>query len=309
MTTTQINYINIFLMIVSAAIAFALPFELFLFSYAVLGPLHYLTEISWLHDRKYFSTGKFDYLWLCLPAIPATAAFIYNIKFSFDWITLLIWVAFGSAFGMALFKRTMHKVILTATLVLCGLLLSNFRPYAILVTIFLPTIIHVFVFTGAFILYGALKSKSNSGYASFIVFLLCGFIFFIYPVSADGYIINEYIERSIKPFMNVNKKLSAVLGVNQDWNGTVIVMRFIAYAYTYHYLNWFSKTNVIRWHQISYSRMAAILIAWTISLVIYAIDYRLGYITLFFLSLLHVLLEFPLNHQSFVGIWGMLKKR
>jgi hypothetical protein len=29
-----------------AAVAFAIPFEPFLFSYAFLGPLHYLTEIS-----------------------------------------------------------------------------------------------------------------------------------------------------------------------------------------------------------------------------------------------------------------------
>jgi hypothetical protein len=33
---------------------FAVPFELLLFSYAVLGPLYYLAEISWLHKKKYF---------------------------------------------------------------------------------------------------------------------------------------------------------------------------------------------------------------------------------------------------------------
>ena len=51
MTTSQVNYLNIGLMIVSAIAAFILPFELFLFAYAVLGPLHYLTESSWLQDR------------------------------------------------------------------------------------------------------------------------------------------------------------------------------------------------------------------------------------------------------------------
>src|ERR1043165_8502495 len=57
-------------MIFSCVAAFVLPFELFLFSYAVLGPLHYLTEISWLHDRKYFGSppgGKrFHRNWLIL---------------------------------------------------------------------------------------------------------------------------------------------------------------------------------------------------------------------------------------------------
>lgn len=49
-----INYANIGLMLLSCAAAYVVPFELFLFSYAVLGPLHYLTEISWLNDRGYF---------------------------------------------------------------------------------------------------------------------------------------------------------------------------------------------------------------------------------------------------------------
>ena len=54
-TTRGINLANIILMLVSCAIAFVLPFELFLFSYAVLGPLHYLTEISWLHKSNYYT--------------------------------------------------------------------------------------------------------------------------------------------------------------------------------------------------------------------------------------------------------------
>src|SRR5438128_829474 len=57
-TTDQVNYLNLGLMIVSCVLAYITPFELFLFAYAVLGPLHYLTEISWLHDRKYFVEAK-----------------------------------------------------------------------------------------------------------------------------------------------------------------------------------------------------------------------------------------------------------
>ena len=42
----RLNYLNIGLMAASCAVAWFLPFELFLLAYAVLGPLHYLTEIS-----------------------------------------------------------------------------------------------------------------------------------------------------------------------------------------------------------------------------------------------------------------------
>src|SRR3954466_15497282 len=55
---TKINLVNIGLMILSTIAAFIMPFEVFLFVYAFLGPLHYLTEISWLHDRNYFMRGK-----------------------------------------------------------------------------------------------------------------------------------------------------------------------------------------------------------------------------------------------------------
>lgn len=53
-TADAVNYANIGLMVLSCLAAYVFPFQLFLFSYAVLGPLHYLTEISWLHDRDYF---------------------------------------------------------------------------------------------------------------------------------------------------------------------------------------------------------------------------------------------------------------
>src|SRR2546427_4816034 len=56
--TDKINYLNIGLMLLSLGVAFFIPFELFLFSYAILGPLHYLTEISWLHERKYFTESE-----------------------------------------------------------------------------------------------------------------------------------------------------------------------------------------------------------------------------------------------------------
>src|SRR5438045_4469719 len=74
MSTNQVNYLNIGLMILSCVIAFIIPFELFLFSYAILGPLHYLTEISWLHKRQCFSPGKKDFLILGIFALLITLA-------------------------------------------------------------------------------------------------------------------------------------------------------------------------------------------------------------------------------------------
>jgi hypothetical protein len=85
-------------------------------------------------------------------------------------------------------------------------------------------------------------------------------------------------------------------------------MRFIAFAYTYHYLNWFSKTKVIGWHDIPKSRAILILVLWIVSVALYLIDYSLGFKWLFLLSFMHVMVEFPLNYISFVGIFKEIFK-
>ena len=81
-----------------------------------------------------------------------------------------------------------------------------------------------------------------------------------------------------------------------------MVSRLIAFAYTYHYLNWFSKTQVIQWHKVPKLRFIAVIVLWVASVGLYVYDYAVGFKWLFLLSFAHVLLEFPLNHQSFIGI-------
>jgi hypothetical protein len=78
--------------------------------------------------------------------------------------------------------------------------------------------------------------------------------------------------------------------------------RFLAFAYTYHYLNWFSKTGIIRWHEVSGARLTAISGIYIASLALYAYDYRVGLTALFALSLIHVLLEFPLDVRTIAAL-------
>ena len=83
----------------------------------------------------------------------------------------------------------------------------------------------------------------------------------------------------------------------------------IAFAYTYHYLNWFSKTTVIGWYK-KINKKKAILIAliWLLSMSIYYYDYKIGLTLLLFLSLLHVFMEFPLNFISIREIGNSLRQ-
>ena len=79
-------------------------------------------------------------------------------------------------------------------------------------------------------------------------------------------------------------------------------MRFIAFAYTYHYLNWFSKTAIIKWHKAPVRRLSLIGVLWAACIVLYIYNYSGAVKVLFFLSYLHVFLEFPLNHMSIIGV-------
>jgi hypothetical protein len=317
----KLNYLNIGLMGVSCLVAFYLPFELFLFAYAILGPAHYLTEISWLHERNYFTKGKRDYLLLgVLSVLIFVCGYVLkDVKYFQDrerWITLsnsFVFIAFFSALILVLLKDRFARIVGVALVCVVALVAKNFY---LIFSIFLPTLIHVYVFTGMFILYGALKSRSRSGYLSFAVFLLCPLLFVFIDVSP--FMISPYAHKTYLYFRVINEKLYDLF---KPTNGQVVdframlfdsslgikIMRFIAFAYTYHYLNWFSKTTVIQWHKISRLRMSIIAGIWVVSIALYIYDYKLGFDWLFLISVLHVFLEFPLNHTSFIGIFKEVK--
>lgn len=344
MTTAQVNYVNIGLMIFSAIVAFIIPFELFLFSYAVLGPLHYLTEIGWLHKRNYFSPKKMDYLPLVaitlLIAIPAIATYIIThtavvngsgqivLKSGqYDFImflsnenpaTALIFIAFAVSLIFVLIKDNTRRLIAVIVAVIIGILIRMNAFTEVVFAMFLPTLIHVFLFTGAFILVGALKSKSTSGYLSILVFLGCAFSFFLIAPDGGGYAISEYAKNSYDvSFFTLNDQIfrsflhidSPSADMIYGSSTGILITRFIAYAYTYHYLNWFSKTSVIKWHDVPKPWLVMIFILWVASVALYYTNYETGLMCLYFLSFLHVVLEFPLNFQSFKQIGEQIRSR
>ena len=454
----RINYLNIGLMGITAILAYFMPFETFLFAYAFLGPLHYLTEISWLHDRQYFSKGKYDFIvLLVIGVLLSLAAFakdfgyeieLYNQFVELNLFDKLLVFALFSAILFALVKNVLIKVVscLLLFVFVSGWLdpensVENQNSTTIFaLTSLVPTLIHVYLFTGLFMLYGTLKSRSKSGLWQMLGFIIIpSALVFLIPVDkeksapsdygkkayyAEGngfhntnlsilshfrlipevtnhdyvnYILKDpnYIPDSLKyrfvldrlfvgktfevqgkdsivsyrplgpkyediewginnpvakpsklfldsifPIEKANliKQQSAPLLENKDelfliqnpespyyqqpltiaqlipsshpaifdWiyysQIGIMLMRFIAFAYLYHYLNWFSKTEIIQWHKVPKVRFIAVIILWLAACGFYLYDYGLGLNVLFFLSFTHVLLEFPLNIVSIVGI-------
>ena len=260
----QINYLNIGLMFMSAILAFFMPFETFLFAYAFLGPLHYLTEISWLHDRQYFAKGKYDFTFLLIIGVVLSVAAFANdfeflnfnlypplvdakidfvkwyysmsladisimlalfsavlfvlfkdiklklgailvmyiiVYFSFnldmDLLGIFILMAIVSAF-LYVFVKNLYLKIVCIALLYAGIYYSyspdwfgldtdflsqeeileaesdknKFKNSSVVfaLTSLVPTLIHVYLFTGLFMLFGALKSRSKTGLISIVFF-------------------------------------------------------------------------------------------------------------------------------------------
>ena len=314
MNTRQLNLLNIGLMLFSTLVAFVLPFELFLFSYAVLGPLHYLTEISWLHKRNYFVKGKYDFIWLVVLGLFGTFGYFGMQGFN-KWSEIAPYVALLSALGFYLIKDGYLRILAVFIVIISAGFFNDSRFYIVFFLVFLPTIIHVFLFTGSFILHGAIKSKSTTGKWSLVVFIACAASFFLIVPDFSHYAVSDYIKKSYQDFSALNFyiinyfQLDQLAKFDQQAASTIfnsntgfMVMRFIAFSYTYHYLNWFSKTSIIKWHQVEKKYLILTLIIWGIALVTYALDYQTGLKLLFFLSFLHVFLEFPLNFKTFIDI-------
>lgn len=316
-TDKGINIINMMLMLLSAAVAYVLPFKLFLFVYAVLGPLHYLTEISWLDKKNFFIKQKTQIWPYAVIALLLTVA-LFNERSAIRYYsTSLIICVVVYSLCLVFSGRTILSLIAGFVSLFLALALKADRIFVLILTfgILLPTIIHVFLFTGFFVLQGALKNKSLTGFLSLIVFIGCALSFiFIRPQNNELLSIAEkgYIQ---KYFIIINHSLAELFGIDfvkksEDIfqkPALVAVQRFIAFAYTYHYLNWFSKTSVIKWHEVSKGRMWLILFLWVFSVACYYIDFRLGFMLLFLLSMLHVFLELPLNVHSVRGISQSLK--
>lgn len=332
--TYKIDILNIFLMLVSLILAVNLPFKLFLFSYAVLGPLHYLTEINWLNQKDFFVKGKSKFV---LPMILFTLvvtlinvvgfykdevsemAAIFDtpwFRIILPWATNLSFVGFILA--IVLIVRSNEKWIFYALIVILSGIVSLFlmkqQSYMILFGVFFPTVIHVYFFTGFFILYGALKSNSKWGVVSF--FVLMSVMFLIgsdVNIKMDNELIDVYMATSFKL---VNYQIATFF---QDFDANnpfqimgslgLKIQSFIAFAYLYHYLNWFTKTSTIKWHKMNTKNAIVIGVIWLASVSLYYIDYKLGLIVLLYLSYLHVYLEFPLNVVSIKGIFTHLFKK
>ena len=279
------------LMLAALGLTYLVPVELLLLAYVVLGPAHYTTEISWLHDRKYFLPRRG--IALALVAIAIAAAAIDNAT----WFGLVMWAALVVCALLAATTTAMQAMLLfVGAGVATAIMLANGASIAVL-GILLPTLIHVSLFTLVFMALGAYRSGQKVQWLLIVVYLAAIALILVTPPTAATQV-PSFAKAAQDYFANVAPALGRLLGVP----GLSLDNRLIgllAFVYTYHYLNWFIKAEVIRWADISRGRLALVAAASAASTALYFYDYAYGFSVLLALSLAHVVLEFPLNGLAF----------
>jgi hypothetical protein len=324
-TIRKVESVNIILIFLSLALAVFMPFEMFLVAYAILGPLHYLTEINWLDNKSYFTSSK----WLWLVASLAFVLLITGpevIRFfsgaDIPWLstiesyapfTILIALYAGAIF--ALIKDTGKRIIALAVGAFLAQLLFAVPTAIVALGVLVPTVMHVFLFTALFMLYGAAKNRSGIGLLGVIILITCALLIFLIDTTTLSSAATVWAKESFGThrFEVVNNQVANVLGIgnlHQDYfNGIGLkIQTFIAFAYIHHYLNWFAKTAVIGWHQgLKGTRFWTIVGVCLLLCTFFLVDYRLGFFCTISLSFLHVILEFPLNAHSVKGMALELK--
>lgn len=318
----KLDLLNTFLITLSLVLAVIFPFELFLIVYAVLGPLHYITEINWIQNRNYFVKDK---RWLyvvigfsLIIALPSLFKLGQSDSFSFikeqlpNYTNALFLNALVIAFSLLYIKQKTIRYSLIGFGFVVSFFLKDIEAYNIWIGIFLPTILHVYLFTLLFMWYGSLKDKSKYGIFNVIYLAFIPLIIALISINIEAYNFSTQIKTLIveNRFHVLNVNISKFLGLSDGTNFffyeiiDLKIQIMIAFAYTYHYLNWFSKTTVIGWHKnITKPKSIAIVVIWIISVALYFYNYKIGLALLLMMSLMHVLLEFPVNFMSIKGIY------
>lgn len=302
--TLRIDATQVGLILVSCALAHYLPFDMVLFSYAFIGPAHYLTQISWMHDRNYFVSMKnagimFVGMTMLCMMMPSYA---FGYYFGYGLAAVVIALIMAVSLYMVMPNTKQWKIaggIAGAALVLSAL---TYPLITLFFAILLPTVIHIFVFTACFMWSGAIRTRRTSSYIAFFALLICAATFFL---PTDIVMRPDIV--GLQFFDPIVTYLCAILPLSDA--AVVQVFGFLSFAYTYHYLNWFSKAEVIQWHRIPRKRFAAIVVTYIVAISVYLYDYVTGFMFILFLGQLHVFLEFPLNLRTFAHIGSSFKPK
>ena len=293
------NFAALILSAVAAAVA---PLQTFIFVYAFVGPFHYLTEIAWLKKKEFYFGGG-----LVSPRIFVGVASLLCLAASVDMVIHrgITGYAVGLLLILSLSARVKNPYVLLTALVAGYLAKFLFHGLVLFLAIILPTVVHVYVFTVLFIISGLVRSSDRPVLAWINPILLLATPIVLLRSSWSSLAAGSYWVHAEAGFSELHRYLAGLLGANLHPGMSMMtdpaatgVMRVLAFIYMYHYLNWFAKTELLNWHKVSRRSWITILSLYGCSVACYLYSFVLGFYIVNFLSLLHVLLELPLNWHT-----------
>jgi hypothetical protein len=139
---------------------------------------------------------------------------------------------------------------------------------------------------------GAIRSGRLADKAA-VVLLGLSIVSFVLPCASSK--LDAHARAVIEPLFG---PLEALIHATGFPLGGQQIFGMLSFVYLYHYLNWFSKVKVIRWHHIGGHRAGILVALYIFVLSCYAVSFPLGIVVSLVLSHAHVMLELPLNVAS-----------
>jgi len=214
----------------------------------------------------------------------------------------VMWLAFVACALMVATTALQAMVLFIGAIVLTAFMLTS-GSLGVL-GILLPTLVHVSLFTLVFMVLGALRSGQRVQWVLITIYLAAIGLILIMPPTA-AMLVPAFAKAANEYFALVGPALGRLFGIP----GLILdnrIVSLLAFVYTYHYLNWFIKAEVIRWADISRGRLAIVVAASAASTALYFYDYAYGFSVLLALSLAHIVLEFPLNGLALRQLGGAI---
>ena len=132
---------------------------------------------------------------------------------------------------------------------------------------------------------GAYRSGARVQWALAALYVAAVMLILVAPPSAAS-LVPSFAKAGEDYFANVAPALGRLLGI-PDLRLDTRLTSLLAFVYTYHYLNWFIKADVIHWNQMTRERLVLVAAASAASTALYFYDYALGFTVLLAFSLAH----------------------
>jgi hypothetical protein len=310
------NFLALLLSAVAASLA---PLQVFIFVYAFVGPLHYLTEIAWLKKKDFYFGGgvvpERVYLAMAVVLCLCVRADVYAHRGIMGY-------AIGFLVVLSLGAFVKNPWVLLSVLAAGWVAKFFVHGLVFFVAAIVPTILHVYVFTMMFMMSGVVREKRTTLLGLMNPVLLCLLPVTLVAARWSYPSPSRYWIDAEAGFAFLHGHLVRLLGHNLHPDATILadpmaagVLRFLAFVYLFHYLNWFAKTELLQWHKVSRRSWVWIAVLYAGSVGCYLWSFRVGFYLVNFFSMLHVVLEFPLNWHTgqFLGasatrLWSKPKR-